>query len=760
MHPLLERQLARCHLDAATLPVAREDWSTFLERVSRTYQDSDEERYLIERSLDVSSNEMRTLNEDLQRERSQLRNIIRNAPVAIAMFDQSMRYMAYSQKWLDDYALKGREIVGRCHYDVFPTIPEALKEMHRRGLRGEVMAEPESVLEGPDGTPMHVRWAIHPWFTPEGAVGGIVIATACIDDLVKARESAIETARAKSQFLATMSHEIRTPMNGILGMTELLLDTPLDAQQRDYASCIHVSANNLLTIINDVLDFSKIEAGKLQIEQVPLEPRKVVEEALGLFAEPAQRKGLELASMVYRDVPRTVVGDPVRLRQVLLNLVGNAVKFTESGEVLVIVRLAASSSETVALLFEVRDTGIGMSTGVQSHLFQAFTQGDGSTTRQYGGTGLGLTISHRLVTMMGGEISVESSELTGSTFRFSCAFKPAASDAREQEDLDVLKGRRVLIVDDNSTNRRILELTMRGFGMEPACAKSGDEALRLLRTAAEAGAPFEIGILDMCMPGMNGTQLATAIRSDSTMAGIRLVLLSSLLQHDLAEGASRAGIDVCLTKPAGESRLLQALRAIGAKGAVFAGGPFPTAAASRDVEGKAPETSEPAAAVSTSKPARTRVLLVEDNAVNQLVGGNMLTKLGFDVTVRGDGRAALQAFAESEYELVLLDCHMPEMDGFEAAREIRRLELGTGRHQTIVALTASALEGDRERCLAAGMDDYLSKPFKAADLRSVLDRWVARASTPSSAPRAAKSPANASSPHPHPRPASRATTKR
>jgi PAS domain S-box-containing protein len=661
--------------------------------------------------------ERKRMLEAIERERGQLRNIIANAPVAMAMFDRNMCYITHSRKWLSDYGLAGQDVVGRSHYEVFPDQPERWREVHLRCLAGEVLVQPEDVFDRDDGSRMYLRWAIHPWQAPNGSVGGIVMVTERIDDLVRAREAAIENVRLKAEFLATMSHEIRTPMNGVIGMCSLLLDTELTQEQREYARTIQFSADNLLAVINDILDFSKIEAGRLTIEEVDLDPRAIVEEVLEVLAEPAQRKNIELASLAYQDVPVTVAGDPVRLRQVLTNLIGNAIKFTHTGEILVTTRLLEQAAGTTVLAFEIRDTGIGMSPEVQQRLFTAFTQGDGSTTRRYGGTGLGLAICRKLVELMGGEITVDSRVGAGSVFRFTVRFKPGQMSGASRVEADLLHGLRVLVVDDNETNRRILDVRTRQWGLRPVLVEGGSRALEMLREAAQSGAPFDLAILDMCMPDMDGLQLAGLIRSDPMLAGTRLVMLSSLLQLRQVEAARQAGIAIYLTKPVGERKLLACL-VDACRPASERAPPSLTPEATRSKALSAAHGGEPS-------PLQARILLAEDNVINQRLARLILEKAGCTLTVRANGREALKALAEGPYDLVLMDCQMPEMDGYAATREIRRLEAGTGRHLPVVALTAGAMAGDREACLAAGMDDYVSKPFRSEQLLSTLFTWLA-----------------------------------
>jgi two-component system sensor histidine kinase/response regulator len=541
-----------------------------------------------------------------------------------------------------------------------------------------------------------------------------------VQGLERAKQAAEAANQAKSQFLANMSHDVRTPMNGVLGMTNLLLDTPLSDLQRRFAETVRISGEALLAIINDILDFSKIEAGKLELETIDFDLRQIVEDVHELFAEHAQNKGLELLCRFHDGVPDSLRGDPGRLRQILTNLVGNAVKFTERGEVVVEVKriddtLAAdgATASGCALHFAITDTGIGIPPETQVRLFEAFVQADGSTTRKYGGTGLGLAIAKQLTQMMGGNIGVVSERGEGATFWFTVQLEQgtARCDAVPVSHRD-LAGLRVLVVEDNAANRAILHHQVTSWGMANGSAETGAQALSLLRAAAARGAPYDLAIVDMKMPGMDGIALAQAIKGDPTINRVQLVMLTSMVgQLGDIERARKAGILTCLTKPVRQSDLYNCL-------VKAAASPAPDT-----VHGRAPEGAEQG---KRKAQFQGTVLLAEDHPVNREVALAMLQEFNCQVEVVDNGRAALESLSRCHYDLVLMDCQMPEMDGFSATAEIRRREHASGRHVPVVALTASAMQGDREKCLAAGMDDYLLKPFTQDTLRAMLERWLSQ----------------------------------
>ncbi|MCP9470869.1 MAG: response regulator [Nitrospira sp.] len=656
-------------------------------------------------------------------------HLIESAPDAILITDGEGRIMLSNRQAERLFGFSPDELAGR---PIEMVVPEQFRVRHR-AHRASYATSPaiRSIRDGFDSVgrkrngiefPAEIR------LSHAELSGGLLMITVIRDmtrqrraerELLAAKESAEAAARAKSDFLATMSHEIRTPMNGVIGMTDLLLDTKLTDEQREYAETIHNCGRHLLAIIDDILDFSKGEAGKLTLESIDFDLRATTEGAIDLLAERAAHKGLNLAGLFHADVPVALRGDPGKLRQILLNLIGNAIKFTERGEVVVTVSLVQRTDNKAIVRFEVSDTGVGIEAEAQRRLFQPFVQADSSTTRKYGGTGLGLAICKQLAELMGGRIGVESRIGKGSTFWFTVPFHQQSAVPSPSSDSASasLRGRRLCVVDDHATNRRVIELYARTWGASCLSAENGCQALQLLRDAARCNQVCDVAIIDSQMPGMSGLDLVKAVKADPLLAATRLVLLTSRGQRGDAALARDAGCEAYLTKPVRQAELHECIETV-------VNFPSRTTAAADH-----PERHVPASELVTRhtlaearRRASPKILLAEDNVVNQKVAVRMLEKLGYRVDVVTNGREAVEAVSRVSYAMVLMDCQMPVMDGLQAATEIRRQE-AHGVHLPIIAMTANVAVDDRAACLAAGMDDFVSKPVHAQTLAAVLARW-------------------------------------
>lgn len=612
------------------------------------------------------------------------------------------------------YGWGAAEIVGR-HVDVLVPADQRADEaaVLERVQRGEQVKRYETERVRKDGSRVPVALTVSPIFDGE-AVQGISAIGQDISELrakdaalAAARNEALESSRLKSEFLATMSHEIRTPMNGVIGLTSLLLETPLDETQRQYAEGVQGAGEALLALINDILDFSKLEAGRVELDLGEFDPRRLVEQVASLLAPTAHAKQLELVAYCRPEVPALLIGDGGRIRQVLLNLASNAVKFTGSGEVVITVRSTCEDSGRALVRFEVADTGIGIATEDRARLFESFSQADATTTRRYGGTGLGLAISSRLTEAMGGEIGVDSEIGAGSTFWFQVPLPVGkAQVCGGSLSHDLLTDLSVLVVDDNATNRLVLQSQLTSWGMRPDLVEHSHLVVQRMRDAAAKGHPYALAVLDMCMPDMDGLELARRISKDPALGSTRLIMLTSTMQIDPQE-LRAAGIAEWLTKPVRSSELYDRLMRLMA--------PAAGVAAANQTE----HAPRPDAAASLG-----RVLVVEDNALNQLVAEGVVSKLGYAVDIVANGAEAVDAISTTYYSAVLMDCHMPVMDGFAATEEIRRREAGEGDRLPIIAMTAGAMAEDRDHCLAVGMDDYVSKPVNVAAVNDALARWV------------------------------------
>ncbi len=655
-----------------------------------------------------------------EQERSLLATIVEASSDAIYSTTSDLIVTSWNRGAEKLYGFTAQEMIGRSMTAIVPLAQRAgMFEHVNLAIRGE-LRQFETVRRRKDGSLVEVAITISPILDKVCKVSGLAMTARDITErkrvdreLTRARDVALEAARMRSEFLANMSHEIRTPLTSIMGMTEILLDGGLNDQQRECARAVQESSEGLLAIINDILDFSRIAAGKLAVEEVDFELEGTVGAALALIAEQAHRKGLEVAMAFEPDLPRLLRGDPGRLRQVLVNLLSNAVKFTEHGEIVVRVARLAESPNEATLRFEVRDTGIGIPKEAQGRLFHAFSQIDTSDSREHGGTGLGLAIARELVERMGGTIGLKSEPGAGSTFWFTAKLGKQRASAQAPPPGANLGGLRVLVVDDNATTRGILTHQLAAWEIAAEAAAGPEEALRMLRAQAQRGAPFRVALLDLNMPVMDGLELARRIRGEEAIARTRLIILSSgnRRRDQRARGAS-LHIKGWLLKPVKPSELYDALADAAAEGA----GARPAAA-------EAPQAPPLSAAIEAlgARRRKLRALVVEDNATNRQVALWHLDKLGFIADAVAGGHAALEALARAAYDVVLMDCRMPKLDGYETTRQIRQRE-GAARHTKVVAMTAHALAGDREKCLAAGMDDYLSKPLRMEELVALLGR--------------------------------------
>ncbi|MFZ0911260.1 MAG: response regulator, partial [Candidatus Acidiferrales bacterium] len=651
-----------------------------------------------------------------------LNALIENSPLAIMVLDSNQKIQLCNPAFEHLFYYTREQMIGKS-LDILLPEGDLLWE-GRAGLLQARADKPVNLItrrRRKDRSLVDVELHIVGLVVSGEAVGSLIIyqdisaRKRAEEAMQHAKEAAEASSRAKSEFLANMSHEIRTPMNGIMGMTELVLDTDLDAEQREYLNMAKSSAESLLSLINDILDYSKIEAGKLEIDAIDFNLGDTIGDTMKTLSFRAHQKGLELAHDVHSDIPNALIGDPGRLRQVIVNLVGNAIKFTQSGEVILRVQTEWKTSQDIQLHFTVSDTGIGIPAEKQTAIFEAFTQAEGSMSRTYGGTGLGLTISSRLVVLMHGRIWVESEMNEGSRFHFTAHFglQKVPASAVAPKDLAILREMRVLIVDDNEANRQILLKILSRWHTKPIAVESGAKALTVLREGQGLGRNFSLILLDAQMPEMDGFVVAETIKRNPEWGVATIMMLSSAGQRGDAKRCRELGIAAYLTKPVQQAELLDAvLTALGA----------------------APVSTSITPPLITRHSLREnkhhlRILLVEDNAVNELLADRLLEKRGHEVTIARNGKEALATIEKQSFDVVLMDVQMPEMDGFEATAAIRRIEKGSGNHVPIIAMTAHAMVGDKERCIEAGMDNYIAKPIRPEELTEMLERYSAVVAT-------------------------------
>ena len=663
-----------------------------------------------------------------QQTEERYRAFMNNIPAVALIKDAEGHILWINEPMERIYEIKIEEVRGKTLADWIPAENAERIRLHdQKVLSTKRLVQSEEVIPTPDGILRH--WLAFR-FPIEEPNGELLIGTVAVDitpqkhaeaDLREAKEMAESANRSKSEFLANMSHEIRTPLNGVVGMTDLLLGTDLTSEQQEYLETVKLSADSLLTVINDILDFSKIEAGKIDFETIDFDIRETLEMTRKTLAFRAEEKGLELRCHVAPEIPEAIRGDSTRLRQIVVNLIGNAIKFTDVGEVALNVSATQSEGGDRLLHFTVSDTGVGIPAEKQKSIFEPFTQADTSTTRKYGGTGLGLSISIRLVRMMGGNMWVESEPGAGTKFHFTLPLVPAAKSLETVSGAhsDLLHGVKVLIVDDNHANRRILEAMLQKRGLIPTSVEGGDKAIRELLKASAAGEQYALIICDLLMPHMDGFGFVERVRQRPELSTAKIMLLTSAGQRGDAARSEELGISAYLTKPVRRSELFEVISKL---------------LDHRDQRPSQPLVTRYSIASAGNEAVFLRVLVAEDNAVNQKLVTRLLEKRGHSVKVVANGREALGALEQGTYDLVLMDMQMPEMDGFEATRELRKNEKRTGLHIPIIALTAHAMKGDRERCLEAGMDAYLSKPIRAQELYELLENYIAPRAAGSQAP--------------------------
>jgi two-component system sensor histidine kinase/response regulator len=716
LHSVLRRQLRKIGLRDPSAPPDAQAWSLLLERVSRSYGDADSERYLLEHSMETLSKEMRELYDSLQRssesqlaaERDKLQAVISSVGDGLAILGSDGQVVGLNPAGHRLLNVAPEEAVRWPVTRIFCD-PDRRDAVAGAISSGTSLREDSGLLRRLDGTCFPASYVLNPVRQGAEQVGAVLVfhdisqRVAVEEELRRARSAAEASNQLKSAFLASMSHEIRTPMNAVLGLTDLLLDTSLTQEQREYATMVVKAGEHLLTLVNDVLDFSKIEAGHLDLDECEFEVHTLLDDVLELFAERAVSLGLELVCQPHPELPLRVRADPARIRQVLTNLVGNAMKFTSQGQIVVRVAPLPGGEQ---LRFEVEDTGIGISPEVSERLFQPFLQADSSTSRRFGGTGLGLAISKQLSERMGGEIGLRSAPGEGSCFWFTVAIGAEPSGPRLAEIGRELARRSALLVVSRATTRRSLAHLLRAWSLEVTAVDGAGAALDALRAAVSAERPFDVVLIDQELEGLDGLSLCGAMQVDPRTWETPRVLMAPFGQRLDAQAQARAGVRRCLSTPVRTGALCEALgEALGA-----------------ELSGDASEANPREEEEEEAGGERPHLLVVEDNAVNQKLAERLLDRLGYTCELASSGHEALAAAARGGFDAVLMDIMMPEMDGYQTTRELRARE--RGRRIPIIAMTANALSGERDRCLEAGMDDYITKPVKRRLLHDTLRRWV------------------------------------
>nr|WP_317267664.1 response regulator [Arthrospira sp. SH-MAG29] len=663
--------------------------------------------------------------EELECER--LQKLISYLPLPIAMFDPEMRYLAYSEEWIQHLKPQMYSLIGLSHYQVFPDFKNDWKLAHQKALRGEKVSALEDSWVRGDGSLIYHGWTVGPWYRNSGEIGGIILVIIPLNNLVESRNAALDAVKFKSRFLAQMSHEIRTPMSGVLGMVELLMQTHLTPQQKDYTQTIYRSAKHLLTVINEILDLSKLEAGETHLESHDFDLQDCLETVVDLLAVKAEDKQLEIIILLEPNIPRYLKGDGMRLQQVLINLVNNAIKFTESGHIIIRITPRLINQDQINIYFSIEDTGLGISDELQPQLFQPFSPASSATNRQYGGTGLGLSICQHLVNLMGGEIGVNSQEGDGSIFWFTANFLP--SELSEISASKKLENLRLLVVDKSSLVRQSVSCITQPWGIQVDAAETAKIALDKSHHQQAEGSPYHLILMDLELLDCDGAKLLGQLYKTSSDSQTRLILMSGISQRNRAEQVLNLGDFVYLVKPIAPLRLLRSFANSLQLDIPNLDDRLEQSWDDILMRSSFPETPKPPCChLPTSEDKLKafiplKILLAEDDLVNQEVVLTQLQQLGYTADAVCDGEAVLQHLETQNYDLILMDCQMPILDGYETTARIRRRQ-NSQRPPIIIALTASVMPSDRDRCIEVGMDDYITKPIDLQALVNLINRWV------------------------------------